>query len=299
MWLRNLTIFQSDKPFPWSAAELNAMLEKARCPAIGQQTPSVDGFVTPLRDDDLMVHAVNGFLYCQYQETARLLPAGVIKEELDARVDAIEASEGRRPGRKQRADMKDQITFELLPKAFTRSRRIHVLIDTERNRILVDIAAANRADQVISVMRKAVDSLPVKRPEAKVAPTEVLTRWLTDPQQLPAGITLGDRCELKSPREGGGTIKASAMDLGREELLAHLRAGMLAVNLNLCWQDLLEFDLTEELQIKRLRPLDLIREQIDGIDAEDAVAELHARIALQGESLRALIDRLEEPFGEG
>lgn len=298
MWLRNLTVFTSDTDFPWSAQELDGLLDQTRCPPIGQQVPSVDGFVAPLRDDSVMLYHAAGLFYCQYQETSRLLPAGVIKEELDERVAAIEASEGRRPGRKQKADLKDQITFELMPKAFTRSRRINVLIDTERKRILVDNAAANRVDQVISTLRKATGSLPVKRLEASLAPTEAMTRWLREPDQLPAGITLGDRCELKSVKEQGGGIKVTGMDLGLEQVLAHLDTGMIANRLNLCWRDLFEFDLDESLAIRRLKPLDLIREQIDNIDEQDEVAELQARITLQGQALRELIDQLTEQLGE-
>ena len=53
----------------------------------------------------------------------------------------------------------------------------------------------------------------------------------------------------------------------------------------------------ENLDLKRIRALDLIQDDLDSLDAGDAVAELTARVALQGEALRGVLDRLYTHFG--
>ena len=295
MWFRTLSVYISNKPFPWSSAELNELLTSVPCPPISQQALSVDGFVTPLREDDRIVLESDHLLLGAWQETSRLLPAAVIKEELDERVQLIEDRDGRKPGRKERADLKDQITFELMPKAFTRSRRIPFMIDMLRHRILVD-APANRAEQVIAALRKAVGDLPVKPPGADHAPSAAMTAWLRAPDTLPGGITLGDRCELKADNEAGTSVRYTAIDLGNAEIMSQLDNGMAVVKLNLCWDDAFEFDLSDKLEIKRLRALDLLNEKMDSLDSEDAVSELLARISLQGSPLRMLLDRLLDFF---
>lgn len=297
MWFRNLSVFQSSQPFDWSPVKLDEMLSRAHCPAITQQALSVDGFVAPVKGDERMVHEVNGLILATYQETARLLPGAVIKEELDERIQQIEAQEGRKPGRKERADLKDQITFELMPKAFTRSRRIPFLIDMMRHRIIID-GSGSRAEQVVATLRKAVGDLPVKPPGAEHAPAAAMTAWLRNPAILPAGLTLGDRCELKADSDAGASVRFTAMDLGCDEILAHLDTGMAVVKLNLCWNDACEFDLSDTLEIKRLRPLDMLRENIDAIDEEDVLAELLAHISLQGGLMREILDRLYTFFGD-
>ena len=55
-------------------------------------------------------------------------------------------------------------------------------------------------------------------------------------------------------------------------------------------------DLQQDLAIKRLKPLDLIQENIDNINAEDALEELMARLSLQGATLRAALDSLYDYF---
>lgn len=296
MWIKNLTVFLGKEPFAWSAAELEEKLDEARCPPCGAQALSSEGFVPPLKGEERMVIVgEEGFLYCLHQEIVRLLPGPVIKEELDERVEALQDKENRRVGRKERADLKEQITFELLPKAFTRSRRTPVLIDTRRQRIMVDCASESRAEQVISALRKALGSLPVTRPSAPSATATAFNHWLQNHAELPENVTLGDRCELKDGKGEGASVRFTAVDLGAEEILAHLEA-MVAVRLNLVFRDELEFDLLQDFAIKRIKPLDLIQENIDAIDAEDALAELVARISLQGGTLRAALDTLFDYF---
>lgn len=292
MWIRNLCIYQSAEPFTWSAQQLDEKLSGLPCPKISQQQLSVEGFVRPLKGHDNFIIAADHLLLGVWQETTRLLPGGVIKEELEERLDAIEARDGRRPGRKEKAALKDEITFELMPRAFTRQRRVAFLVDLTRNRILVDTSSMNRAAQIIESLRRALGSLPVKPADAQVSPALLMSQWLRDPTQLPEGLTLGDRCELRGSSEEAPSVRFTAFDLGQEDILRHLDQGMQVVKLNLVWRDELEFDLTDSLQIRRLRPLDLIREQLDQLDAEDAMAELMARIRLQGDALIMLLERL-------
>jgi recombination associated protein RdgC len=148
------------------------------------------------------------------------------------------------------------------------------------------------AEQVISCLRKALGTLPVSRADANVSPAMLMTEWVKAPATLPEGLGLGDRCELKGSGDDAASVRFTAFDLSQEEILNHIEAGLQVIKLNLSLRDEIEFDLTDNLQIKRLRPLDLIRENLDNIEGEDALAELMARISLQGDSLRQLLDVL-------
>jgi len=103
---------------------------------------------------------------------------------------------------------------------------------------------------------------------------------------------LGDRCELKGTKDEGSALKFISVDLGQEEYLAHLETGMVATRVNLSFQDHLELDVNDRLEIKRIQPLDLLQENIDALDADDAVEELQARISLQGKVIRETLDSL-------
>lgn len=296
MWIKNIVTFLGKQPFTLSAAELDEVLDANRCQPCGSQTPRTEGFVPPLKGQSQMVYAADGFLYFTYQETARLLPGPVIRELLDEKVAHIEEEEGRKVSRKEKAEIKEQLTFELMPRAFTRSRRTSVLFDSERNRWLVDVSSANRAEEVMACLRKALGSLPLAYPAANTAPHSRYSHWLQERGSVPEGYTLGDRCELKGVKDEGAAVRFTAVDLGQAEILAHLDTGMVVTRLNLAWQDALELDVNDSLEIKRVRPLDVLRENLDALDADDAVAELQAQISLQGNTLRDALDALYEEF---
>lgn len=295
MWIKNLSVFVGAAPFELTAADMEDKLALAQCPPCGSQAQSSEGFVAPLKQDGRMVVASAGFLYCMHQEIARLLPGAVVAEELGERVMALQEKEGRPVGRKEKAELKEQIIFELLPRAFTRSRRTPVLIDVERGRVLVDCASATRAEQVVSALRRALGSLPVKRPELPHA-ADLFSRWLKAPDTLPAAFTLGNRCELKDAKGGKSSVRFSEVELDQQEVLSHLEK-MAAVRVNLAFRDELELDLQEDFSLKRLRPLDVMAERIEALEADDAMDELLAQIALQGGSLRSLIDLLFDGCG--
>lgn len=297
MWLRNLCVFLGTEAFPWTAAELENALADALCPECGDQTVSVGGFVPPIKGEHAMTHVVDGLAVCVYQEISRVLPGPVLTEEVEERIERIQTNEGRTVGRREKADIRDQAHFELLPRAFTRSKRTTCIIDLRAARVWVDASSENRAETVITALREALGTLPVTRPEPRMNPAEELSRWVADEHALPNGFECGDRCLLESTDEVKSSVRVNAMDLQAEEIRAHLAGGMLATKLNVAVDDALEFDLDDQLDLKRIRALDLIQEDLDSVDGDDAVAELTARVALQGEALRGVLDRLYTHFG--
>lgn len=296
MWMKNLAVFASATPFAWSVSELNSMLEQMPCKPCGSQDISSEGFVPPLKGHVDMLITAQQFVFCTYQETVRLLPGPVVTEELAERVEIIENEQSRKVGRKERVELKEQIVFEFLPQAFTRSRRTNVIIDTGRNLVFVDAASQNRAEQVINALRKAIGTLPVKPLRADIAPASVFARWMQNPESLPAELRLGDRCELKGSKDSSATVRFSAVDITQEEILAHLENAMYPSRISLTWLDEIEFDITEEMGFKRLKALDLLAEKQDNLNADDAVEALQAHVLLQAGLIRSLLDVLETPL---
>ncbi|MDN5938666.1 MAG: recombination-associated protein RdgC [Salinisphaera sp.] len=297
MWIKNLNVFQAENSFAWTPAEIEARLAGALCPPCGSQMLSTEGFVPAIKGDSTMSHAVEGVVYALHQEISRLLPGPVITEAVLIRIEALEAERGRKAGRRERGEIKDQVIFELLPQAFTRPRHTAVLIDLRHHRVWADCASENRAEQVVSALRKALGTLPVAPLDSSLPPETLLTQWLRNPATLPGRLTLGDRCELQGRNDTRATVRCSAVELRSDQILAHLEAGMQVTRLNLCWDDALEFDLTAGLALKRIRPLDRINDSLENLDTEDAVAELQARLALQGGAIRQLMDCLYPAFG--
>src|SRR5690606_39361215 len=102
----------------------------------------------------------------------------------------------RRPGKKERTDLKDEITFELLPRAFTRTGRLYAYIDPRAGLLVVNSGAHNRAEDLLSQLRESLGSLPVLPLKTRDPIPTTLTQWLRD-GAAPAAFTLGGVCVLQ------------------------------------------------------------------------------------------------------
>lgn len=86
------------------------------------------GFVQPLSTDDgLLVSPTSGIYHLAIQFNERILPAKVRDEHVAKRIAAIEERDGRKVHKKEYAQVRDEVQFELLPKAFIKRSMVHVL----------------------------------------------------------------------------------------------------------------------------------------------------------------------------
>ena len=108
-------------------------------------------------------------------------------------------------------------------------------------------------------------------------------------------------CELKSQDEDKSVVRYANHPLDIQEVLDHIKGGLLPTRLALTWDDRVSFTLTQQLQVKGVRFLDSVFEarQADegGFDADVAIAtgELGKLIpdlvkALDGELVAASVE---------
>lgn len=292
---KNVRLFRLGAPFGVDAADLEAQLRTHPFRPCGPVELATVGWSAPLAEDSsALVHVVDGCLLLCARRQERMLPSAAVAEALDERVNEIEAGESRDLGRAERRRLKEQVVNEMLPRAFTRSRRTLLYVDTRAGWLVVDAASERQAEDVVSLLRETLGSLPAKPPAPARSASEVLTGWLLD-GDTPADFTPADACELRDPREASGVIRCSGQDLGSEEILNHLRAGKRVVKLALDWDQRLGLVLADDLSIKRLRLDTALLDEIE--DGEDPLARLDAEFAIMALQLRELIARLDALFG--
>lgn len=297
MWFKNLQVFRLKESFEHSQEELEQSLAQDRFRSCGSLEVSVQGWHPPLgRDSEQLCFVGNGcFLVCLRREE-KILPASVINEMLAERVEQIEQDEARNVGRKEKKDLKEEIYQDLLPKAFTRSGLCFAYVDPAQGWILVDAASPKKAEDLVSQLRSSLGSLPATPLAVKQPPADVMTRWL-EGKDLPADIELQDQCELRSPDEEGGIVRCRKQDLAGDEIQAHLKAGKLAVQLAVDWEERVSAVLTDQPSVKRLRFADELIEEAADAGGDDAAAMFDADFTLMTLELRRFVARLIEVFG--
>lgn len=291
MWFRNLQIYRLTDNFAATAEELQqVMQEKVFKPCQGLDTFTT-GWTSPLgKHSEQLVHATNGrFMVCMRRED-RILPASVVRDAVEEKVDIIEAKESRTVGRKEKSDIKEEVIVDLLPRAFTKSSRFYAYIDPQNNWVVVDSATAAKAEEILSLLRDSLGSLKVKPLAVNRSPAEVMTDWVKN--TAPNDVQVTDECELKEPVEKGGVIRIRGVDLGSDEVQQHLKSGKQVAKLALQWQQRIACVLVDDLSIKRIRFQDLVMEEAADTTADDAVMRFDADFALMSMEFSRFIPAL-------
>lgn len=122
---------------------------KAKDPSGGQWRAI--GLVEPIKGEGLMVD-LNGsgdLLAVQFNE--RILPGKVRDEALGKKVAQIEKQEGRKVSKKEYAQLRDQVEFDLLPRAFIRRTVVPVILSKQY--MLIFTSSAKRVDDCLAIMQ--------------------------------------------------------------------------------------------------------------------------------------------------
>ena len=224
------------------------------------------------------------------------LESAYLAEGQAKRVREIEQREGRPVRGRRRAEIKDDVIFEMLPRAFTRSRVSHAWVDPGAGWLAVDAASPRKAEEMITFLRETLETLPVIPLAVASAPHAVMTGWLTS-GEIPLDFHVEDECDLLDPGEDRGTVRARRQDLGSEEIRTHLDAGKVVTQLALTFEDRLSFVLDQRLTVKRLKFLDIVQEAAREVDAENAAERFDADFAVMSLELARFLPRLVEAFG--
>lgn len=298
MWFRNARVFRFTKPFDITAEALEEKLQEDAFKPCGPQETSRQGWVSPMgKHSDLLVHSAGGYHLIALRKEEKLLPASVIKELVDEKAEMIEAEQHRKVRRKEKDELKEEVTLEMLPRAFSKNRRCYAYLAPADGVLIVDAGSSKQAEDLASTLRKSLGSLPVRPPAVEQAPAFTFTGWLNESIDLPASIELGTECELKDTSEDGGVVRCKGLDLQGDEIRSHLDAGMQVTKLSVTWDDNLSFVLDEELGIRRLKFGDTLQEKLDDVDADDAAARFDAAFSLMTLELARLIPGLLEALG--
>lgn len=298
MWFRNARVFRFTKPFEITPEALEEKLQAEAFKPCGPQETSRQGWVPPMgKHSDLLVHSAGGYHLIALRKEEKLLPSSVVKELVDEKAEAIEIEQQRKVRRKEKDELKEEVTLEMLPRAFSKNRRCYAYLAPADGVLVVDAGSAKQAEDLASALRKSLGSLPVRPPAVEQSPSFTFTGWLSESIELPAAIELGTECELKDPSEDGGVVRCKGLDLQGDDIRTHLDAGMLVTKLSLTWEDNLSFVLDEELGIKRLKFGDTLQEKLDDVDADDAAARFDAAFSLMTLELSRMIPGLLEALG--
>ena len=298
MWFRNLLAYRLTQPFPLDSEAVEAALRTKPSLKPESQTLSTIGFIAPYgkAPDAPLVHVVDGVLLVGLRKYERLLPSGVVREAVTEKVDQIEGEQSRKVYKKERDQIKDEILQEFLPRAFVKKSTVFAAIDPARQVIYVNSASPAQAEDLLSALREAIGSLPVRPISVKIAPTATFTDWVKTEKAAPDFFVLSD-CEMRDVGEDGGSIAAKQQDLTSEEIKNLLATGKVVTQIGLAWTDKVSFVINDKLQIRNLRFEDLLQDQAVQDGGDDVVGQFSASFFLMMATLGGMMPSLLTALG--
>lgn len=291
MWFKNLQVYRLGALSIGRNAFADTLAPLAFSPPGSNEMQRV-GFVSPRDGGDGLLYEVNGQWMIRLCTETKLLPKGVIDLHVKARADEIEEQQGFRPGRKQMRELRERIADELLLRAFSTQAHTWAWIDPVNGWLVVDAASSSKADNVVRLLLKAVDKLPLKALRVNSSPVASMTQWIAD--EAPHGFTVDQDTELRATGENKAAVRFVRHTLDPGDMWRHIQSGKQCTRLAMTWDSRVSFVLTESLTLRSVRPLDALSN-----DRDDTADEFDGDMVLMtGQLVRMLADLVEALGGE-
>ena len=285
---KNAIIYRIKANLPDLSAMEEALQKAAFQPCTPTQEKS-EGWVPPRGEaHGALVESVGGQWMLRFHTESKILPASVVQKRAQEKCDAIERESGRKPGKKEQRDLKEEARLDLLPQAFTKQSSVWVWIDPQAHLLVVDASAQTKADAVVSSLVEHVPGLALALIDTRTSPQAAMAQWLLD-QDAPEDFWICLECELKASDETKAVVRYGRHPLDIEEVRQHIQAGKLPTKLALTWNGCVSFILTESLALRKITT--------DVPPDCDAESGFDADVAIITSELSQLVPELIEALG--
>ncbi len=293
---KNVTIYRLAPGWDATLEDMEAALDAARFVPCGATQDKAVGWVEPRGEaHGPLVESVAGQRILKLQIETKGVPGAVVRKKAQEAADHIEATTGRKPGKKETRALREDALLALLPQAFARQMNVWVWIDLRNGWLVTDASSQGKLDEVVTALVRAFDGMAITLLQTAVTPQAAMTQWLsaTTPDAWPGGFAVERECELKSGDEEKSVVRFTRHNLATDEVRKHIAEGKLPTRLAMSWEGRIGFVLTESLQVKKVSFLEGV---FDG-RPDEGENGFDADVALSTGELQKLIPELIEALG--
>ena len=258
-------------------------------PCMSTQEQSV-GWTSP-RTGGALVEKIGEWRIMALTIETKKVPPAIVQRRVEEACAAIERETGRKPIKKTRRELKDQVVLELLPNAFPKRKVVEVAVRTD-GLTLIGSTSAGALETVITEVVSALAQVEVAPLQTPMSPAGWMASMLHETNEGHDSIddfSVGDSCELKGAE--GKAVRYANHDLHLDEIRGHLAEKQVA-KLGLTYDGRVSFVLTDALQLKSIEVLDSVE-----IDEGKDVDQFDATAFLTLSTLGSMIDSLRAALG--
>ncbi len=117
---KNMIVYRIAAQWQGALEQMEEALQKTPFTPCGATQEKSSGWVPPRGEEHgLLAESVGGQWVMRYMSESKMLPASVLNRKVAEKAEAIEKEFGRKPGKKEKQELKDEAKLDLLPMAFT------------------------------------------------------------------------------------------------------------------------------------------------------------------------------------
>jgi recombination associated protein RdgC len=185
------------------------------------------GLAPAFPGEDFIVDLQGAAKIMAIQFNERILPGKVRDEQLAKEVAKVEQRDGRKISKKEYAQLREQVEFDLLPKAFIRRTVVPIIFiryDVGQQFMLICTSSAKRADDCAELLQGV---FPELRPTSLTVQSDVSSRlrtlavagFLLDDSERETGFFSHDSIALKGNEKKAIRVKDKPVDDGDVQTL--------------------------------------------------------------------------------
>lgn len=293
LWFKNAIIYQLNNDNLLDKQTIENALKSALFSPCGNLDTTKMGWVSPYDDNNLddFIIDMQGHLLLRIKKETKILPAPVIKQALNEKIDKQEKALSRKLSKNEKATLKDEVMIDLMPRAFSKYNYYWLWIDIENKRIIIDCSSFKLAEDILAILRKELGALALTPLSIEKPLEKIMTTWVREKLSFPPFI-LGDEAELKDPLEGNGIISCKNQDITSDEMLVHLDSGKWVTKLKIIDERGINFIINPDLTLKRIKFDSVILDENEDIGSDEFNKRLEADFYIMANTLSSSINDL-------
>ena len=196
---KNMIVYRIAPGWQADLVQVEEALAKAPFMECGATQEKSLGWVPPRGEQHgALAESVGGQWILRFMVESKVLPGSVLNRRVKEKAARIEQETGRKPGKKESKELKEEAKLDLLPMAFTKQGSMWVWIDTESRLLVLDTSSQGRADEVVSLLVDSLPGLAVSLINTQTSPQASMAHWLAT-QEPPVGFSITASASSKAP----------------------------------------------------------------------------------------------------
>jgi recombination associated protein RdgC len=293
---KNLTLYKILPGWSPSIEQIESALDAARFVPCSDTQDQSSGWIEPRGEaHGPLVESVAEQWMLRFMIETKSVPGAAVKKKAQEEADRIEASTGRKPGKKETRELREDALLALLPQAFPRQGAVWVWIDRKNGWLVTDASSQGKLDLIITALVNAFNGLSLNLVQTTVTPQTAMTAWLSaqSPEEWPESFHVERECELKSGDEEKSVVRFNRHNLATDEVRKHIAEGKLPTRVAMSWEGRVGFVLTESMTLKKIAFLDGVFDD----RSDNTESGFDADVALATGELQKLIPALLSALG--